>query len=256
MPTPTRPTCSQIVNDFWDLWNFPNCIGAIDGKHVTTVQAPPNIGSKFFNYKHSFFVVLLALVDALYKFTVVDIGSCGRNSDGGSLVYSKLRKYLETHVGIPEDKQLPGTSCLAPHVIVGDEDFPLKPYLMTPYPGSQNKGDNEKSIFNYRLSRARRLVENAFGILSQKFQIYQRTLQSLPENADNIIFATCIFHNYLRDQGVCLSDMGSSATVRSNLTKIPNQGGSAHQSAFEVREKFKQFFNSLSGSVSWQNERV
>jgi hypothetical protein len=64
------------------------------------------------------------------------------------------------------------------------------------------------------------------------------------------------FHNYLRDQGAGLSDMGSSANVRSKLTKIPNQGGSAHQSAFEVRNKFKQFVNSPSGSVPWQNERV
>jgi hypothetical protein len=76
-------------------------------------------------------------------------------------------------------------------------------------------------------------VENAFGILSQKIQIYQKALQSLPENAD-IIFATCILHNYLRNQGVGLNDMESSAYVRSNLPKIPNQGGSAHQSAFEV----------------------
>jgi hypothetical protein len=100
------------------------------------------------------------------------------------------------------------------------------------------------------------LVENSFGILRQKFQIFQRTLQSLPENADNIIFATCILHNYLRVQGVSLSDMRSSTNVRSNLTKIPNQGGSAHQSAFEVRDKFKTFFNNPSGSVPWQNESV
>jgi hypothetical protein len=50
--------------------------------------------------------------------------------------------------------------------------------------------------------------------------------------------------------------MGSSANVQNNLTKIPNQGGSAHENAFEVRDKFKQFFNSLSGSVPWQNESV
>ena len=104
---------------------------------------------------------------------------------------------------------------------------------MRPYPGSQSKGDNEKSILNYRLSRARRVVENAFGILSQKFQIYQRTLPSLQDNADSIIFVTCILHNYLRDQGVGLSDMRSSANVRNNLTKIPNQGGSAHQSVLK-----------------------
>jgi hypothetical protein len=73
------------------------------------IQAPPNSGSEFFNYRHSFSVVLLTLVYARYKFTVVDIGSYGRNSDGGIFAHSKLWKYLETHLGIPEDKQLPGT---------------------------------------------------------------------------------------------------------------------------------------------------
>jgi hypothetical protein len=101
-------------------------------------QAPPNSGSKFFNYKHSFSDVLLALVDARYKFTVVDIGSYGRNSDGETFAHSKLGKYLETHLGIPEDKQLPGTSCLAPHVIADDDACPLKTNLMRPYPGSQS----------------------------------------------------------------------------------------------------------------------
>jgi len=160
MPTPTQTTWLHIVNDFWDLWNSPNCIGAIDGKHMK-VQAPPNSGSKFFNYRHSFSVVLLAFIDARYKFTVVDDWSYGRNSDGGIFVYSKLGKCLETPLGILEDKQLSGTSRLAPHVIVGDEPFPLETYLMRPYPGSPSKGDNEKSIFNYQLSRARRVVENA-----------------------------------------------------------------------------------------------
>jgi len=54
--------------------------------------------------------------------------------------HSKLWKYLETHLGIPEDKQLPGTSCLAPHIVMGDEAFPVKTSLLKPYPGSQSKG--------------------------------------------------------------------------------------------------------------------
>ena len=71
------------------------------------VQVPPNSGSKFFISKHSFSVFLLALVDALYKFTIVDIESYGRNSNGGISAHSKPGKYLETHLGIPEDKQIP-----------------------------------------------------------------------------------------------------------------------------------------------------
>jgi len=111
---------------------------------------------------------------------------------------------------------------------MGDEAFPLKICLLKPYPESQSKGDNVKSIFNYMLSRSRRVVENAFGILSQEFQPYQRILHSLPENADSIIFATYILYSYLRDQGVDVRDMGSSANDRSNLTKIPTQTGNAH----------------------------
>jgi len=67
-----------------------------------------------------------------------------RNSDGRIFVHSKLGICLETHLGIPEDKQLPGTLCLAPHVIMGDKAFPLKTYLLKHYPGSRSKCDNEK----------------------------------------------------------------------------------------------------------------
>ena len=112
MPTPTRTTWSQILNVFWDLWNFPNCIGAIDGKYVK-VQAPQNSGSKLFNYKHSFSLVLLTSVDACYKFTVVHVGSYGRNSDGGIFAWRDstkldafLKKYFTTCVKYNKDNFL------------------------------------------------------------------------------------------------------------------------------------------------------
>jgi hypothetical protein len=101
-----RTTWSPIVNDFRDLWNFCNCIDAIDKKHVK-ILASPNSVSKFLNCKHSFSVVLLALVDGRYKFTVVDTGSYGRNSDGGIFAHSKLGEYLEIHLDIPEDNSFP-----------------------------------------------------------------------------------------------------------------------------------------------------
>jgi hypothetical protein len=100
------------------------------------------------------------------------------------------------------------------------------------------------------------VVKNAFRISCQKFQIYLKmTLQSLLENSDNIIFAISILHNYLRDQGVGLSNTASSANVQNNLKKIQNQGEGAHQNAFEVRDKFQQFFNRPSG-MPWQKGSV
>ena len=63
------------------MWQFPHCIGAIDGKHIA-LFSPVNSGSTYFNYKGFLSIVLLALVDADYKLTYVDIGCQGPISDG------------------------------------------------------------------------------------------------------------------------------------------------------------------------------
>lgn len=83
MSVPNEIEWKNNAQTFYDKWNFPNVIGAIDGKHVR-IQCPLNSGSMYFNYKNFFSVVLLAIVDANYKYIAVDIGSYGRESDGGT----------------------------------------------------------------------------------------------------------------------------------------------------------------------------
>ncbi|VEN44604.1 unnamed protein product [Callosobruchus maculatus] len=170
MPIPTEDLWRTIEKHFHEKWNFPNCVGAIDGKHVV-IEAPPNSGSLYYNYKKTFSIVLMALVDANYKIIIADVGAFGKNSDGGIFSNSVMGKALiNGNLSIPPNKPLPGTNITLPHVIVGDEAFPLHKHVMRPYPGTQTRHDESKAIFNYRLSRARRLSENMFGILTQSLE--------------------------------------------------------------------------------------
>lgn len=82
-----------ISNLFKERWQLPNCIGAADGKHIRILH-PKNSGSEFFNYKGYYSIVLMAVVDADYKFTFADVGCQGRISDGGVLKNSQFWKSL------------------------------------------------------------------------------------------------------------------------------------------------------------------
>ncbi|PNF16800.1 hypothetical protein B7P43_G18111, partial [Cryptotermes secundus] len=244
MPIPTNEKWCRIANAFWNAWNFPNCVGAIAGKHVV-ITAPANSGCLYFNYKKTFSIMLMALVDANYNSTAVDIGAYGKNSDWGIFANSKFGKYLaQKKLNIPEDKPFPALG------IIGDEAFPLKTYLMRPYPASQ-EADLTKSNFNKRLSRARKVVENAFGILTQKFRLYNRRIQLKPKNAEKVILTTCILHNFIKTGGNVnfhVQDQ-TSHNSRNNFNTIRRQGGKSQDAAFRIREQFARFLNSPEGRM-------
>jgi hypothetical protein len=87
-------------------------------------------------------------------FIAVDVGAYGRNSGGGIFANSNVGKASEKNLlHLPHDKQLPGSQEKMPHVITGDGAFQLSRHLMKPYFADQISDDEEKKIFNYRLSR-------------------------------------------------------------------------------------------------------
>ena len=174
---------------------------AVDGKHVT-IQNPHNSGSTFFNYKGTFSLVLMAVASADYRFVVADIGSYGSNPDGAIFRNSKFgSKFYAGEIPLPPDRVLPNypTGGHVPYGIVGDEAFPARKNLFRPHPGAggRTRLEKKKRIYNYRLSRARRIVENVFGILVQRFRIYQRRMNLQPANATLVMQATVVLHNFL-----------------------------------------------------------
>ncbi|XP_059895044.1 uncharacterized protein LOC132447999 [Gadus macrocephalus] len=242
MAVPTAEEWRVVAERFEERWNFPLCCGAIDGKHVV-LKAPANSGSQFFNYKGTFSIVLLA-VDADYCFRVIDVGGYGRTSDGGILANSAFGQ--APHAGnlkLPADRALPGAEHRGPlpHVFVADEAFPLRTNLMRP--------------FNYRLSRARLVVEDAFGILSSQWRIYRKVIEVRPELAERCIKATCVLHNFLRRTA-------PTAAVRECIPggavePLPRLGrvaaNNAGREAIRIRETFTSYL-SEEGAVSWQDD--
>ncbi|XP_064475602.1 uncharacterized protein LOC135389490 [Ornithodoros turicata] len=195
LPEPTRMTWERSTEGFAARWQFPNCVGAVDGKHVN-IQAPPLSGSMYYNYKHHFSVNLMAIGDASYRFLAVSIGDYGSHSDGGVFKNCPIGLALEAgEFDLPPPRMLPGSTIRVPSVLVGDEAFQLRPDFMRPYPAGCL--DRSRRIFNYRLSRARRCIENSFGILASRWRIFRRPLCLYPENVTRVVQACVVLHNYL-----------------------------------------------------------
>lgn len=173
MPKTTN-SWKNIQKGFETKWNFPNCCGALDGKHIV-IQRPPKSTSMFYNYKGTFSIVLFAMVDADYCFRFIDVGSDGRANDSTIFRNSTLKIAMEKNLLNWPD----GGLC------VGDDAFPLETHLLKPY---KLRGLTlEQRIFNYRLSRARRVVENAFGILASRFRIFNRPIPLNIETTESLV---------------------------------------------------------------------
>lgn len=259
MPTTAADWKLKAAN-FWCKWQFPHCLGALDGKHVL-MKAPQNSGSLYYNYKNTFSVVLMALVDANLQFVCVDVGGFGRNSDGGIFANSAMGKGITKGLlNFPVDQPLPEAENLGsvPYIVVGDEAFPLHRRIMRPYPGKGGLS-KEQQVFNYRLSRARRIVENAFGILAARWRIYHTKMEVAPELVVGIIKATTVLHNLLQAASTpaqirVLAQETIDEPVAGLGELIPT-GNRAGREALRIREIFTDFFN-VTAPLDWQEGHV
>ncbi|KAF0755153.1 protein ANTAGONIST OF LIKE HETEROCHROMATIN PROTEIN 1-like, partial [Aphis craccivora] len=204
--------------------------GAIDGKQIEIIRSQES-GS----------IVLMAIANANYEFIMVDIVSNGRVSDAGN----------------PEPDYLPGISDKFPYVFVADDAFPLSNNLMKPYP--HRNLSQEKRIFNYRLLRALRIIENFFGILASRFRILLKTINLCPEKTTIIVRVCCHLHNFLRQRKMetFLNDSVDFENILTGYVEPgswrnqdeqfgqlqPYQGRNSSVTAKEIRDKFCDYFN-------------
>jgi len=258
IPEPNEETLKQTADGYYRRWHFPHCCGSIDGKHIRII-CPGNSGSRYFNYKDFYSIVMLALVDHNYKFLAVDVGSYGKDGDAGIFAKSPLGNNLSKAFKFPPPGPLPGTQTVLPYVVLGDEAFKLTTTLMRPYPHDQAKADTDKAIYNYRHCLARRTCENAFGILCQYFRIFFTPIAVDPDTTVLIVLAACIVYNFLREErssSSCDETLSDVMDLPRNIQPLPRRKGNADFEAYNVRNQFRKYFCSREGQVAWQLAHV
>ena len=173
----------RISRDFFDMFQFPECIGAVDDTHVK-IQKPRVDPSSYFDYKKDYSVHLQAVCDSRTRVLFYHIGAPGKNNDGGVAEMSGFNDLLRSG-RIPEK-----------YHIVGDPAFALHQNLLNRYPGLHLLAWEKR--YNYRQSRCRMIVESLFGRLKGRWNVLIKPMPYRDMEIINRIILTCVLlHNFL-----------------------------------------------------------
>lgn len=154
---------------------------------------------------------------------------------------------------LPRTRYLPGSDIELPYFFVGDSIFGLKKYLLTPYARSPTMRFYEK-IFNYRLSRARRQIECAFGTLVSKWQILQQPLNFYLEHSESIVMSLACLHNFIITSELRLppQDRRYMDEELADEQDEEDEDDDYNEQAMNIRSRLCQYFVSPEGNIPWQ----
>jgi hypothetical protein len=133
--------------------------------------------------------------------------------------------------------------------------FVLTDRIMKPYP---KRGQTHTCrIFNYRLSTARQIVENAFGILANRFRVLLYPINLSPQKVEVITLCCVVLHNFLVTKNkIAYCAVKPEDTAANHLQQVTAQSGNINSfSSREIRDEFKEFFIKT-GAREWQENQV
>lgn len=206
--------------------------------------------------------MFFAIVDAHYRFIYIDVGTNGRMNDSHILKNSNFYQSLQE-----KKLRLPNKA-----VFVGDDAFPLSTNIMKPYLRHDGLLYKQK-MFNYRLSRARRIVENAFDIMAFRFRVFKKPISVSLDKTDSIIKTACAMYNWLRTSSVYMNTLGlvdeenfnTSTITQGSWRSVPTNGveevtttlssNNYSRNAKELRDLFADYFVGP-GQVPWQDSMI
>lgn len=169
---------------------------------------------------------------------------------------------------MPASEPLPERNKALPYFFLGDSAFALSESMMKPYPGKTLPAGSRERIFNYRLSRARRVIENVFGIMASVFRVLRKPLLVEPDKAAIIVMTICHLHNFLRENSsnyITSNEIDTEVygqlregswrhdSEMTSFRPIVNTGRRSAKQIKEIRDELADYFMN-EGSIPWQNQ--
>jgi hypothetical protein len=242
VPSSNEAKWKRNTERYLELLSLPHCIDAID-KKLICAKCFPKSGSLYFNRKGHFSVVLLARADADALFTTVHVGYFGKNSDGSMFRASTLEHggLEELHIlclaSLPKDE----SGEIFPYYFVAFEAFPLKINVI-----------NRRRMFNYRLTRARKIIECAFGILAAKFKIFEGPTCCKEETTISIVKAPVVLRSFIRIREGVFYEFGEGFTVNQSAFPAEHKEGDGRQRlsrAHLLRNRLADYVLTAAGAI-------
>ena len=235
---PQGDKLSQVVEGFKSKWGMIQCAGSIDGCHIP-VTPPASNHTDYYNRKGWYSMLVQAVVDHDYLFIDICVGWPGSVHDARVLVNSSLyKRACKREILCGQNITVNGTAI--PIFLVGDSAYPLSCWLMKPFAHNANLTRSQRS-FNFHLSRARIVVENAFGRLKGRWRRLMKRIDMDIDNVPHIITACCILHNMCEVHGDSFNELWLEDVDMSTQPELSHSSGN-DTSAKTIRDALVQYY--------------
>lgn len=241
---PRDEELNRVIADFESMCRLPQVAGAIDGTYIKIHCPTCDFSDRYYCYKGYYSVMLLACVDAVGRFTFIDVGRPGCVGDAAAWRNCHLQPAIQSRTVLPESKDRDINGTIVQPYLLGDAAFPLTPYVIKGYDTPTGRAQED---FNRAICRGRRVVECAFGRLKNRFRIMKSTILNEPKYLAKVITACCALHNYcetfkLQERMMGLDEWDNDAWETDRFMTAQPGGQSNNTAAGEdIRECLKDF---------------
>ena len=236
---PTGDSLKAVIKGFEDNLGFPQCVGVVDGTHIP-IMSPVECPADYYNRKGFHSIIMQGTVNHLGHFIDIYVGWPGRVHDARVFVNSTLYKRGQAGTLLPDwKKTISGKEI--PLLMLGDPAYPLLHWLMKAFPDNGSL-TREQKTYNYRLSKARVVVEHAYGRLKGRWRCLLKRNDVLIDDLPKLVAACCVLHNICESRSESfdedwMQDVSDHHSVNSHSTSSVDNSGKT------IREALMTWFS-------------